>query len=228
MTTKLTEMQVAEFEEVLASKSPAPGGGSVAALSGALGAALVRMVTSLTLGREQYAEHEELLRGILCEAAEHGRELMLLVDEDTAAFNTVSAAFAMPKSTTEEKRARAAEIQRAMKVCTDTPYRIMRSALETLRVMRRLDGRYNELTKSDFGVAALSLKAAAQGAWLNILINTGTIHDEVFVCEYLTNGKAMLDTAESIADELYEAATRSLRYGGGENSDDKAHVSSSR
>lgn len=207
---KLTEMSIIDFSDVLASDAPAPGGGSTAALEGSLGIALVNMVAALTIGKEKYKDHQPLMEEIVSEANALRAEFIDVIDRDTEAFNGVSAVFAMPKSTDEEKAKRKAAMQEALKVCTLTPFDMMRYALAGLELTKKAIGKSNTSAASDLGVAALSLKAAVQGAWLNILINIGGIKDQNFVDEYRTKGEKILSEALKLADEIYEEILNTL------------------
>ena len=200
---KLVDRTISSFAEVLASSEPAPGGGSTAALEGVLAAALVEMVTGLTIGKKKYAEHDELMKQIGTEAAKLRLQLTSVIDRDTEAFNGVSAVFAMPKETDEEKAARSAAMQEALKACTLTPFEMMQCALATLELADRMLGKFNTTAASDLGVAALSAKAAVQGAWLNILINISGIKDEAFTGKYRSEGEAILAKALPLADKIY-------------------------
>lgn len=200
---KLADMTISGFAQTLASSDPAPGGGSAAALEGALAAALVEMVCSLTIGRKKYAEHEEFMKQTAGQAAKLRLRLTGIIDSDTEAFNGVTAALAMPKETDEEKNARSAAVQEAYKACTITPLQMMQSALETLELAEKMLGKFNTSTASDLGVAALSAKAAVQGAWLNILINISGIKDDEFAVKYRSDGEAILNKALPLADKIY-------------------------
>ena len=207
---KLTDMTIPAFAELLGSDAPAPGGGSSAALSGALGAALTTMVAALTAGKEKYQEHEALMQEILAEGATLRIQLVDTIDRDTEAFNAVSAVFSMLRDTDEQKEARKAAMQAALKGATKTPYEMMECSLKALELTEKALGRSNTNALSDLGVAALSLKAAIQGAWLNVLINIGGIRDEAFAAEYRTNGEAILAKALPLADKIYEAVVSEL------------------
>ena len=193
---KLADMTVTGFADTVASDAPAPGGGSCAALYGSIGAALTAMVGGLTQGRKKYAEYAE-------HAAEVETRLLDVMDRDTEAFNVVSAAFGMPKATDEEKAARSAAIQEGLKGCTKTPMEMMELIDETLTLAQSLLGRFNDTSASDLGVAFLSLKAGIQGAWLNVLINVGSLKDQEFAAEYRAKGEALLAHALPLADECY-------------------------
>ncbi|MDL2287896.1 cyclodeaminase/cyclohydrolase family protein [Oscillospiraceae bacterium OttesenSCG-928-F05] len=207
---KLTDMTLAAFSEVLASDAPAPGGGSTAALTGALGAALTHMVAALTAGKKKYAEHEALTEEILRETAALRIRFLETIDKDTEAFGDVSAVFTMPKDTDEEKAARAEAMQRALKGATLPPFTMMTLALSALELTERAVGRSNQNAASDLGVAALCLKAAVQGAWLNILINLGGIRDESFKEKYRAEGEEILSKALPLADRIYNTVLQGL------------------
>jgi formiminotetrahydrofolate cyclodeaminase len=203
---KLHDRTVSDFACLLASSEPAPGGGSTAALEGALGAALIGMVASLSTGRAKYAAHEPLMKEIIHEAEVIRNRLLDVMERDTEAFMGVTAALALPKDSSEEKAARAAAMQEALKACTLTPLELMRCCHSALQLAGRMSGKYNSSAASDLGVAALSLKAAIEGAWLNILINLGGIRDEAFTGKCRGEGQAILDDARPLADRVYTQA----------------------
>ena len=207
---KLADMQVTEFVNLMASDAPAPGGGSAAALEGALGAALTAMVCALTVGKKKYADAQELAVESQKKADALKARFVDVMDRDTEAFNAVSAVFAMPKDTDEQKAARKAAMQEALKGCTKTPFEMMQLACETLELTRSLVGRLNASAASDLGCSALALRAAIQGAWLNVLINISGINDEAFAAEYRANGQALLDKALPLADEIYEEILKTM------------------
>ena len=207
---KLIARTVENFSEVLASDAPAPGGGSTAALEGALGAALIHMVGALTSGRAKYAEHQPIMDKLLAESEDLRKKFIDVIDRDTEAFNSVTAVFEMPKGTDEEKAARKAAMQEALKACTRTPHEMMTLSLAALELAKTAAGKTNASAASDFGVAALSLKAAVQGAWLNVLINISGLEDKEFASKYRSEGEAILDKALPLADELYQDVLTSL------------------
>ena len=188
---KLAELRVDAFTELLASDAPAPGGGSAAALEGGIGAALTAMVCELTAGKKQYAEH----RGFILETqrkAEHLRARFVdVMDRDTQAFLAVSNAFAMPKT-------------------TETPFEMMELASQALELTVSLLGRFNESAASDLGVAALSLRSGIQGAWLNVLINIGSLKDRDLAESYRRQGETILEKALPLADRIYSTVLSSL------------------
>ena len=202
---KLVERSLHDFSDILASDAPAPGGGSAAALMGALGASLTGMVASLTVGRKKYAEHEALMKEVIRRAEDLRLRMLDLIDRDTDAFNMVTAALAMPRDTDEEKAARSAAMQAALKACTATPFEMLECSSGTLELIQEMTGKFNTNASSDLGVAALSLKASAQGAWLNVLINLDGIKDEAFVAEYRKRGGELVRKAISLADDIGSA-----------------------
>ena len=204
---KLADMQVTQFCDVLASDAPAPGGGSTAALEGALGAALTAMVCGLTTvgkSREKYAEYQEFVLASQKKALDLKARFMDVMDRDTEAFNVVSAAFGMPKATDEEKAARSAAIQKGLEGCTRTPFEMMELAAETLELTAELLGKTNDSAASDLGVSALSMRAAIQGARLNVLINIGSLKNKELAEDYRKKGEALLAKALPLADQIYQ------------------------
>lgn len=207
---KLAEQTVTEFVNLMGSDAPAPGGGSAAALTGALGAALTAMVCALTQGKKKYADYAELTAGVGEKAQALKAQYVDVIDRDTEAFNAVSAVFAMPKETDEEKAARSAAMQSALQGCTKTPFEMMELAVQTLELTDSIVGKSNASAASDLGCAALSLKAAIQGAWLNVLINIGGLKDQAFSDKYRAEGEALLAKALPLADSIYEKVLASL------------------
>ena len=207
---KLAELKTAEFVDLLASDAPAPGGGSAAALEGALGAALTAMVCGLTVGKKKYAEFQELAEEAQKKATDLKARFVDVMDRDTEAFNVVSAAFGMPKETDEEKAARSAAIQKGLEGCTKTPFEMMELAAETLELTASILGKSNDSAASDLGVSALSLRAAIQGAWLNVLINIGSLKNKELAEDYRAKGEALLAKALPLADQIYDTVVKAM------------------
>ena len=206
----LVDYKVTEFMQLLASEAPAPGGGSAAALAGATGASLAAMVAALTLGKEKYREHEVQTAALQDNGNKLQARFLELIDADTAAFNEVSAAYKLPKQTAEEKTKRQEAIEDALKNATKTPFAMMEAALECLRVVATAVGKTNVSAASDLGVAAYSLRAATEGAWLNILINLGGIKDETFVIQYKDAGGKLLTEVDKLAATVSRQILASL------------------
>ena len=200
----LLQLNIKDFINILGSDAPAPGGGSSAALVGAIGIALTNMVANLTLNREQYKDQEELMKSILDDAKEISCSLVKAIERDTQVYNDLTTVFKMPKNTEEEKALRKAALDKALKDCTLVPFEIMSFGLQSLKVTEKAVGRSNTNAISDLGVAAINLKAAIQGAWLNVAINIQSIKDKEFVEEYKTKGLNILEEAIPIADKIYD------------------------
>ena len=207
---KLVDQTLAGFVDLTASNAPAPGGGAASALEGAMGAALTAMVCSLTQGKKKYEEYQELTAGVAEEAQALKAKFVDVIDRDTAAFNAVSAVFAMPKESDEEKAVRSDAMLCALKGCTETPFEMMELACAALELNDRVVGKSNASAASDLGCAALSLKAAVQGAWLNVLINIAGMKDQDFADRYRKQGEALLKKALPLADSIYEKVLNSL------------------
>lgn len=207
---KLVEMQINDFIAVLGSDTPAPGGGSASALAAAQGIALTKMVTELTIGKKKYAEFEDEIELLQKKAKSLQEGLLRAIDEDTEAFNQVSAVFGLPKTTEEEKKARREAMQSALKGAAVTPFSMMEKIVDALKVTQAAVGKSNTNAASDLGVAALNLKAALQGAWLNVLINLAGIKDEMFVRQYRKAGESLVEEGSKIADATYQQILESL------------------
>jgi methenyltetrahydrofolate cyclohydrolase len=164
-----------------ASKKPAPGGGSVSACVGALGAALVAMVCNLTRGREKFAAVEsEIVTLAAASEAARGR-LEQLLQDDTVAYNGVMDAFKMPKETEAEQAARSRAIQSGLIIAADVPLEICRVAVEVCRLAKIAAGIGNPQAITDAGIGAILGEAAVVGAALNVRINLGSIKDAAYV-----------------------------------------------
>ncbi len=200
---KLTDMTLTAFADETSSESPAPGGGSISAYMGALGAALGTMVANLSAHKAGWDDRWEEFS----DAAEKGRgiqdRLIHLVDEDTEAFNRIMAVFAMPKGSPEEKAARAAALEEATLYATEVPLRTMKTSFETFDLLEDMAEKGNPASVSDVGVGALAARSAVFGAWLNVKINAAGLKDR----EAATR---LLDEAEAIANAAAERETKIL------------------
>ena len=169
--TQLTDLSVQELLERLGSSDPVPGGGSASALAAAMGAALVAMVAELTIGRAEYAEHEETIRHLRFDALERRAELVALAQEDATAYDAVVQARRMPKDTEGEKATRSQALGKAMVAAARAPLRAAVVAAEVLDLAERMAPIGNRNAVSDAGVAALLAAAGLRGALLNVRIN---------------------------------------------------------
>jgi formiminotetrahydrofolate cyclodeaminase len=181
MSDQLLDQPVRQFLDQLASAAPAPGGGSIAALSGAMAAGLLTMVCDLTIGKKQYAEFEEEAR-VLRERSEALRaELQGLAQADVDVFNHLAAAYKLPRTTDADAASRRAAIQKVTRAATEVPLRVARAATALLPLCAPLARHGNRSAVSDVGVAALLVQAAIPSALLNVEINLAALEDQLFV-----------------------------------------------
>lgn len=206
----LVKTTVEEFNQILGSDSPAPGGGSVSALAGALGAELLSMVCNLSLGKADLAEWQTQLSATLERAQALAAGLLRRVDLDTEAFNGVMAAFKMPKGSAEEKKARSAAILAGYQEAVRSPLGIAGECLDVLRLAERLIGRFNLNALSDFGVAALEALAGLEGAVMNVRINLPSIKDEKFVSETRAQTVSLINEGRALQSRVYDYVQEKL------------------
>ena len=181
-----------------ASKKPAPGGGSVSACVGALGAALVSMVCNLTQGREKFAGVETEIVALVGQADDARAQLVKLLQDDTTAYNGVIDAFKMPKDTDAEKAARKAAVQAGLVIAADVPLEICKVAVEVCRLSKTAAELGNPQAVTDAGIGAILGEAAVVGAALNVRINLGSIED----CDYTSAAAAQIDGIQAEAAAL--------------------------
>ncbi len=178
--TLYIDQPLRHFMDKLASKSPEPGGGSVAALTGAMGSALVSMVSNLTLGKEKYKDVQQQVEALLKESEKLRVEMQDLIQKDTEAYGALSGVYKMPKTTDAEKAARTARMQEALKKACQVPFEIGLKSLEVAKLAERAADIGNVAAVSDAGVAVLLAQACAQSAALNVKINVNSIKDDAF------------------------------------------------
>jgi glutamate formiminotransferase/formiminotetrahydrofolate cyclodeaminase len=176
----LLKMNLREFCNETLSDSPAPGGGSVAALMGALGVSLGGMVANLSAGKRGWDDKIEYFSDCAVKAQQLKDELLALVDEDTAAFNKVMDAFGLPKESAEEKSARSAVIEQATKYAAEIPLKVMETASRSYELLSQMAEKGNPASISDVGVGALATRACIEGAAMNVRINLAPLKDEKF------------------------------------------------
>ncbi|WP_434131759.1 cyclodeaminase/cyclohydrolase family protein [Sporomusa sphaeroides] len=201
-------MKITDFLEELGSNSPAPGGGSISALAGALGGALTAMVCRLTVDNSKYAEVQSEIQAILAEADRLSAKLTNCVDADTEAFNQVMAAYKLPKATDAEKAARSEAIQKAMQHAADLPLGVAECCLRVLAMSGRVLKIGNANAASDAAVAGLMAHAGLHGALYNVKINLGSIKDEKFVANTQTKVSAIIEEDKVLHQELLATASQ--------------------
>jgi len=207
---ELSELTVASFANLLGSDAPAPGGGSAAALEGALGAALAAMVSALTMGRKKYEQSQALAEDAFAKASELKEAFLAAMERDTQSFNDFCDAMSLPKTTDAEKRRRSEAMQAALVVCTESPLTMMELSVQALELTGSLMGKTNVSAVSDLGVAALSLGAALQGAWLNVCINVGSLKDPLVAEHFRTEGTALLERGTALSEQIYRSVEHLL------------------
>ncbi|HUL43826.1 MAG TPA: cyclodeaminase/cyclohydrolase family protein [Bacteroidota bacterium] len=207
---KLTELTVEKFLNELASQSPAPGGGSVAALSAALGTALISMVCNLTVGKKKYADVENELKGVLVKSEELRGKFTKLVDDDTYAFNKVMEAYGLPKETDSQKALRTAAIQEATKEAALVPLGVMKHVVDAFALAGVVARKGNANSISDAGVSAHLLLAAAESAALNVRINLQAITDSDFVGWRAEEVDSLLRTSKTAALEILSVVGKKI------------------
>ncbi len=209
-TKKLVDLTLTGFVTETASESPAPGGGSISAAVGAMGAALAAMVANLSAHKRGWDDRWEEFS----DWAEKGKaghdELLSLIDEDTDAFNKIMAAFGLPRTTDAEKARRDQAIQEATKGAIEVPFRVMQKACESMEVVKAMAEIGNPNSVSDAGVGALCARSAVMGAFLNVKINSAEVKDRRWVEDVLAKGKAIQEKAIAAEREILEIVNRKI------------------
>lgn len=201
---RLVRMDLKAFADETASESPAPGGGSISAYMGALGAALGTMVANLSAGKRGWDDRWKEFSDLADEGQKVMKELLDLVDEDTAAFDRIMEVFKMPKGNDEEKAARAAALEAATLYAAQVPLRTMKTALKALPLARAMAEKGNPASASDAGVGALAATAAVRGAQLNVRINSAGLQDRTAAAELNAEADAIAAEAMEMQDQILE------------------------
>jgi len=209
--TAIKDTTTEQFLTELASRAATPGGGSAAAVMGAMGAALTAMVCHLTIGKKKYAAVEAELRSVLDRADALRARLVYATEEDVAAFNAVMAAYGMPKDTQDQQQDRHAAIQSALREATDAPLACACLCHEVIELAALVSEKGNPAVISDGGVAALAAHAALRSAALNVYVNAKAIEDRAFAEDRLHQLDAMLDKAATLAETTYKEVASALR-----------------
>ncbi len=206
----LVKMNLREFCNETLSDSPAPGGGSVAALMGALGASLGGMVANLSAGKRGWDDRLEYFSDWAVQAQQLKDELLSLVEDDTAAFNKVMDAFALPKESAEERAARSAAVEEATKYAAEVPLKVMETASKSYQLLSEMAERGNPASISDVGVGALATRACIEGAALNVRINLGQLKDEKFNSALLEKIRKLSAESEAQFKKVNQVVERKL------------------
>lgn len=198
------------FLDGLASAAPTPGGGGAAAISGAMGAALVSMVCNLTTGKKKYAEVEADLRQVLEKSEALREQLTGMIADDVAAFDAVMGAYGLPKGTDAEKAARAETIQAALRTATDVPLACCRACRQVIDLAEIVAEKGNLNVVSDAGVAVLSAHAGLRSAALNVYVNAKGLDDRAFARARLDELEGLLGEAGALTEKIYEVVRSKL------------------
>jgi glutamate formiminotransferase/formiminotetrahydrofolate cyclodeaminase len=200
--SKLVSMSLTGFADETASESPAPGGGSIAAYVGVLGASLATMVANLSSHKKGWDDRWEEFSSWAERGQHYKNELLRLVDLDTLAFNKIMESFNLPKSTEEEKAARTQAIQEATKYAIEVPFAVMKAAYQSMEVIKAMAETGNPNSVTDAGVAALCARTAVLGAFMNVKINASGYKDTAYTMEILNEGNALEKMAIELEAEI--------------------------
>lgn len=200
----IKERSVQSFLDELAGKASTPGGGSAAAIMGAMGAALVSMVANFTVGKKGYEAVEGDMRQVLRSSEALRTQLTEMIKADMDAFDRVMAAYGMPRDTDAQKAARAEAVQAALKTAADVPLACARLSAEIIKLTAAVAAKGNRNVISDAGVAALSAEAALRSAALNVLVNVNAIKDEAFAKDRRVQLAQLLAGTRELTEEVYE------------------------
>jgi len=204
--TALADRPLTDLLDAFASPDPTPGGGSAAALSGALGASLLAMVAALPKTKSGTPEERAALDAARVDLLNARGTLMALIDRDAAAYDAVVAAFRLPKATDEDKATRSRAIQAGTLQATEVPIETIRACIDALEAGRAVAAYGNPSAKSDIAVGVTTINTAVQGAMFNVEINISSLKDEAVVARLVSDLKALLDRGAALTRELYTAA----------------------
>jgi len=208
---KLIDLTCTGFANETASESPAPGGGSISAYLGALGAALATMVANLSSHKPGWDDRWEEF-SIWAEKGQQIKdELLFLVDEDTNAFNKIMDAFGLPKGNDDEKAARTAAIQEATKYAIEVPFKTMQKSFDAFDLIKAMVEIGNPNSITDAGVGALCTRSAVMGAFLNVKINASGLHDKAYVEDVLKKGAEIEAKAKQLETEILEMVNSKIQ-----------------
>lgn len=202
--SKLIGMSLADFADETASESPAPGGGSIAAYAGVLGASLATMVANLSAHKKGWDERWAEFSAWAEKGQQYKEELLQLVDLDTLAFNQMMVAFGLPKGNEAEKAVRTEAIQDATRNAMEIPFRVMQAAYDSMMIIKAMAETGNPNSASDAGVAALCARTAVLGAFLNVKINASGYRDRAFTAALIEKGTELERNTVSLEKEILE------------------------
>ncbi len=211
--SRLVNMDLRAFADETAAESPAPGGGSIAAYTGALGVSLAAMVANLSAAKRGWEDQFSYFSDMAVKSQTLKEALLRKVDEDTLAFDGIMQAFALPKSTPEEKQARSKAIQDATVVAIETPLSVMRLALQSFEPIRAMIEKGNPNSVTDAGVGALCARTAIYGAYMNVKVNLSGIKDKSYSDKVMSESETILSQALKLEAELLALVDQRLAAG---------------
>lgn len=207
----IKDLKIEDFLNVLDSKEPVPGGGSAAALVGAIGMSLGNMVGNLTIGKKAYARDEAEIKDIMEKADKIERDLVALIDKDAEAFKPLARAYSLPANTEEEKISKDEIMESSLKIAAESPLELMRVCSQAIDLFQVLANKGSKLALSDAGVGVLFCKAALKGAALNVFINTKLMKNREFAENMNSETDELLTIYSKKADEIYEGVYQRLK-----------------
>lgn len=207
---RLVDMDLVAFANETGSESPAPGGGSIAAYMGAMGAALGTMVANLSSHKAGWDDRWEEFSNWADKGKYYMDELLHLVDEDTVAFNRIMDAFGLPKKTDAEKLARTEAIQAATRYAIEVPFRVMQLCYGAMEVMKAMAENGNPNSVTDAGVGALAARSGVYGAFLNVKINSASLNDKEYTAKVLAGGQIILEKTLALESSIIEVVNNKI------------------
>jgi len=207
----LVDLTLEDFVHTTASEAPAPGGGSISAAMGAMGAALAAMVANLSSHKRGWDDRWEDFSDWAEKGKTYHDELLRLIDEDTDAFNRIMDAFGMPRGTEQEQDERNRAIQAATRHAIEIPFQIMKKAFESMEVIKAVAEIGNPNSVSDAGVGALAARSAVMGAHLNVKINSASLADKAYVSDILARGREIEERTTALENEILQIVNKKIQ-----------------
>lgn len=208
---QLVDMTVTAFTNETASESPAPGGGSVSATMGAMGVALATMVANLSAHKAGWDDRWEEFSAWADKGKALMDQLLLLIDEDTNAFNRIMDGFSLPKSSDEEKALRKKAIQEATQYAIEVPLRVMELCFQSMEVIKAMAEIGNPNSVSDAGVGALAARSGVMGAYLNVKINASGLDDKEKAIEYIQKAEKLAEKAKNQEESIFNIVLNRIK-----------------
>lgn len=207
----MTDMNMNEFLEVLSSAAPVPGGGGASGYVAAIGMSLGTMVANLTTGKKKYAQYQEEIESLIEKTGEVTKELAMCMDKDAKAFEPLSKAYGLPRTTSEEIARRDEIMEKALVDAAQAPLDMMKTIMEAIKLLDRLSVVGSRIAISDVGVGVAMCKAALNGASLNVFINTKLMKNRDVADDMNTRADEMIIDGNELADKIYSDVMDEIR-----------------